>query len=196
MGHRLRAGRGVPNLPVFPHRACGEGFFAAVACKAPDTGGRVRMPKGRRTLFAPVDKATAAELGRWVAEPGKMRFARVADTLYGWFAPQADAVRAFSEALPVICSGVAMGQVFKGRLRPDPALAFFAGLDRSALPVAELGPERSLDYLRKSEMRTEGLAEGLNLVCADGRALGFAKRIGGRVNNMYPNSLRILKGER
>ncbi len=33
----------------------------------------------------------------------------------------------------------------------------------------------------------------MNLVCAEGRALGFAKRIGGRVNNLYPNSLRILK---
>ncbi|MFQ7502571.1 MAG: methyltransferase RsmF C-terminal domain-like protein [Alistipes finegoldii] len=30
-------------------------------------------------------------------------------------------------------------------------------------------------------------------MCARGRALGFAKRIGNRVNNMYPNSLRIIK---
>ncbi len=35
----------------------------------------------------------------------------------------------------------------------------------------------------------------MNLVAARGRALGFAKRIGGRVNNLYPQSLRILKGE-
>ena len=37
-------------------------------------------------------------------------------------------------------------------------------------------------------------AEGMNLVTADGAALGFAKRIGRRCNNLYPNSLRILKG--
>ena len=177
----------------FPHKSCGEGFFAAVACKAPDAGGRMRLPKGRRPLFGPVDKAAAAELSRWVAQPGRMRFASVADTLYGWFAAQADAVRTLSEAVPVIYSGVAMGQLFKGRLRPDPALAFFAGLDRAAVPAAEFDPARAVDYLRKSEVRPEGLAEGLNLVCAEGRALGFAKRIGGRVNNMYPNSLRILK---
>ena len=41
----------------------------------------------------------------------------------------------------------------------------------------------------------ERFAEGLNVVCCDGRVLGFAKRIGNRVNNMYPNVLRILKNE-
>lgn len=177
----------------YPHKACGEGFFAAVACKAPDAGGRMRTPKGRRPLFASVDRATTAELSRWVLDPDATRFAQVAGTLYGWPATQAEAVRTLSEAVPVICSGVAMGQLFKGRLKPDPALAFYVGLDRTALPVAEVGCDRALDYLRKQELGPEALAEGMNLVCCEGRALGFAKRIGGRVNNLYPNSLRILK---
>ncbi|WP_288845244.1 methyltransferase domain-containing protein [uncultured Alistipes sp.] len=177
----------------FPHRACGEGFFAAVACKSPDLGGRMRSPKGRRTLFGQADKGAVAELGRWVREPAAMRFVTVGDTFYGWPAAQAEAVRTLSEALPVICSGVAMGQLFKGRLKPDPALAFFVGLDRAAVPVAEFGPDETLSYLRRAEVRPDALAEGMNLVCAEGRALGFAKRIGGRVNNLYPNSLRILK---
>ena len=73
------------------------------------------------------------------------------------------------------------------------ALAFFVGLDRAAVPVAEFGPDETLSYLRRAEVRPDALAEGMNLVCAEGRALGFAKRIGGRVNNLYPNSLRILK---
>lgn len=179
----------------YPHRARGEGFFAAVACKAPDAGGRVRTPKGRRSLFAQADRATKAELDRWVAQPEAMRFACVADTLYGWPAAQAEAVRTLSEALPVICSGVAMGQVFKGRLKPDPALAFYTGLDRSALPSADLERDEAIDYLRRQELRPDALAEGMNLVCCEGRALGFAKRIGGRVNNLYPHSLRILKQE-
>lgn len=177
----------------YPHRARGEGFFAAVACKSPGAEGRMRRPKGRRMLFAQVDKATTTELSRWVRNPETMRFAAVADTLYGWPAAQADAVRTLSEALPVIYSGVAMGQVFKGRLKPDPALAFFAGLDRGALPAAELDCDEALAYLRCGEVGAGRFAEGLNLVCAAGRALGFAKRIGNRVNNMYPHSLRILK---
>ena len=177
----------------YPHRACGEGFFAAVARKSFDAGGRARTPKARRTVFAAADRKTSAELARWVREPDRMCFAQVADTFYAWYAVQVDAVRALSEALPVICSGVALGQVFKGTLKPDPALALFDGLNRGAVPVAELDEAEALRYLRKQEIAAAGLAEGVNLVCARGRALGFAKRIGARVNNMYPNSLRIIK---
>ena len=176
----------------YPHRARGEGFFAAVARKAPDAGGRTRTPKARRSIISAVDRTSAAELARWLREPERMRFGEVAGTCYAWYAAQAEAVRQLSDALPVICSGVALGQIFKGRLKPDGALALFAGLDRGAVPVAELGEEEALRYLRRQEIAAQGLAEGVNLVCARGRALGFAKRIGVRVNNMYPNSLRIV----
>ena len=136
---------------------------------------------------------TCGELARWVRNPGGMHFAAVADTCYAWYAAQADAVRTLSEALPVIYSGVALGQVFKGVLKPDPALAFFDGMNRGALPAAELDDEETLRFLRRQDIAAGGLAEGMNLVCSRGRALGFAKRIGARVNNLYPNSLRIIK---
>ena len=128
----------------YPYRARGEGFFAAVACKAYDAGGRCRTPKARRTVFAQVDKASAAELRRWVRTPERMCFAAVGDTCYGYYVAQAEAVKALGEALPVIYAGVAMGQLFKGRLRPDPALAFFCGLNRDAVPAAELDEEQTL----------------------------------------------------
>ncbi|MCM1151503.1 MAG: rRNA cytosine-C5-methylase [Alistipes sp.] len=179
----------------YPHKARGEGFFAAVACKAPEASGRMRTPKGRRKIFGPADKATTAELSRWVTQPENLRFAEVAEVLYGWPAAQAEAVRTLAEAVPVIYSGVALGQLFKGRLRPDAALAFYAGLNRKALPVAELARDEALEYLRRGDVRVDALAEGMNLICHEGRALGFAKRIGNRANNLYPNSLRILKSE-
>ena len=177
----------------YPYRARGEGFFAAVACKAYDAGGRCRTPKARRTVFAQVDRASAAELRRWVRTPERMCFAAVGDTCYGYYVAQAEAVKALGEALPVIYAGVAMGQFFKGSLRPDPALAFFCGLNREAVSAAELDEAQALCYLRRQEVAAGAFAEGVNLVCARGRALGFAKRIGNRVNNMYPNTLRIIK---
>lgn len=175
----------------YPHRAVGEGFFVAVARKSFDAGGRSRTPRARRQPIAPVDRAAAAELSRWVLEPERMRFGAVGDTLYGWYGAQADAVRSLSEAVPVIYSGVALGQLFKGRLKPDAALAFFEGLNREAVSVAQIGEQAVQHYLRRQEIGTEQLIEGINLVCAEGYALGFAKRIGNRVNNLYPDSLRI-----
>lgn len=177
----------------FPHRARGEGFFLAVARKEGGAGSGVRPPKPRRNPFAPVGRRECEELGRWLREPERMRFAAIGETCYAWRAAQWEAVAALSGAMNVIASGVAMGQIFKGTLKPDHALAMSCDLRREAVPCAALPEEEALGYLRRQETAAGPFAEGVNLVTTEGGlALGFAKRIGRRVNNMYPNSLRIL----
>lgn len=180
----------------YPHRARGEGFFAAIACKSEEAAGRERIPKARRSLFAAATRDEVRELSRWVQRPEKMRFVRLEDTFYAYPEEQADRIRSISEGLTAIASGVELGQLFKGRLKPAPALAFAVALERGALPAVELSGEEALRYLRRQEVGVEAFAEGMNLVCAvGGWPLGFAKRIGTRVNNLYPQSLRILKNE-
>jgi NOL1/NOP2/fmu family ribosome biogenesis protein len=49
-----------------------------------------------------------------------------------------------------------------------------------------------LDYLRKRDIAVGDMVEGMNLLMHKGRALGFAKRVGARCNNLYPNSLKIM----
>ena len=176
----------------FPHRARGEGFFAAVARKA-ETAQRGRLPKAKRKVVTPVDKASCAELARWVIEPERLTFVEAGECCYGWPKGQVDALNGLSEWVPTLYSGVGMGQLFKGRLKPDQALAHYVGLNRATVAVAALDREESLAYLRRGELAVAHFVEGINLVCYDGLALGFAKRIGNRVNNMYPNALRILK---
>ena len=178
----------------YPHRTQGEGFFAATARKAPRTGAAIRAPKPQRQPFNPAGREARQELERWVAAPADYRFAEVAGCYYGYRAAQFEEVKALAGTLAVLYSGAAMGALSDAKLKPDPALAFHTGLDRRALPVAELSHDEAVQYLRKGDLRAEAFAEGTNLVCAGGFALGFAKRIGNRVNNLYPNSLRILKG--
>lgn len=176
-----------------PHRARGEGFFLAVARKAEEASRGGRPPKPRRNPFAPVGRRECEELSRWLREPDRMRFAAIGDSYYAYRAAQWEAVAALSGVMNVIASGVAMGQIFKGTLKPDHALAMCCDLRREALPCAALSEEEALRYLRRQEVAAGALTEGMNLVTTQGGlALGFAKRIGGRVNNMYPNSLRIL----
>lgn len=177
----------------YPHKTRGEGFFAAVACKSPLTGGRMRTPKARRAVFANISRSDERELTRWVENPASMYFLRVGDTCYAYPRAQVEAVRSLSEVVPVICSGVEMGQIFKGKLKPEFALALYAGLNREAVSVAELDDEQALRYLRKQDAEVGAFDEGMNLVTTHGRALGFAKRIGNRVNNLYPNTLKIIK---
>ncbi len=177
-----------------PHRTKGEGFFAAVARKSYDTAGRMWQPKSRKNIFTPLARIDLAECARWVEQPERMSFYSVGDTIYGYFNAQLDVVKRLAESLTVIYSGVAMGQIFKGKLSPDGALALFVGYSRDAVNVAELEYDEAIEYLRRCEVKASNFEEGINLVCDDaGNALGFVKRIGQRVNNRYISSLRILK---
>ena len=174
----------------FPHRTGSEGLFVAVARKAEAT--TQRTPKARKQIMKSVAKGCDEELRRWVSSPAEMTFAEVGDMIYGYRKSQYKAVQALSEGLTAIYSGVAMGQIFKGRLKPDWALSQYVDLRREGLPVVEVAESVALDYLRKRDISVEGMSEGVNLVVSEGYALGFVKRVGARCNNLYPNSLKIV----
>ena len=176
----------------YPHRTESEGFFAAVARKNA-IGNRPATPKPRRKIMNDVGGKARNELSRWVLHPHNMRFAEVADTCYGYYATRYEDIKHLAESLSVIYSGVAMGRLFQGVLKPDAALAFFAELQRDAVACTTLTKEEALQYLRKQEVAVDKFTEGMNLVVCEDCALGFAKRIGNRCNNLFPNSLRILK---
>ena len=176
----------------FPHRVEGEGMFLAVARRAGEAE-RVRESRNRRSVLAAVDARTTKELSRWIDSPEPMRFMAAGDTLYGCYAGRYDDIALLSGRMAVIYSGVAMGQIFKGTLRPDGALALFADVSREAVPCRDLSAQEALRFLRKQDMDAAAFEQGVNMVTCGGLPLGFVKRIGARVNNMYPNSLRILK---
>ncbi len=174
----------------FPHKCDSEGLFVAVARKAESAA--QRTPKARKKVMQEVDKASRRELAKWLKEAENHTFAMVADTIYAYRTEQFRAVQALSEGLTAIYSGVAMGQIFKGKLKPDWALSQYVALQRDEVATEELDEARALDYLRKRDVAVGDMAEGVNLVTHKGRALGFVKRVGARCNNLYPNSLKIM----
>lgn len=176
----------------YPHKARGEGFFAAVVRKSE---GVVRRdtPKARKKIFTPLSKADVQEVARWVDDAQSMAFRQVGDMIYGYDSRVVDDVIALSESLSVVYSGVAMGQIFKKKLKPEHSLALFVGLNDDVVPRVEVSEEDALAYLRRQDISAAQFEEGINLVCCRGVAIGFVKRIGARCNNMYPKDLRILK---
>ena len=179
----------------YPHRTRTEGFFVAVARKS-DSAVEQRADAGRskqrRTGLVETGGAVRKELERWFVNPQEMTFAAVGDDLYAYRREHFDEVRMLTERLNVIYSGVETGRIFGGKLKPAHSLAMFCDMRREAVAVAELGREDALRYLRKDVFDVAPMTEGMNLVTSGGCALGFAKRVGGRCNNLYPNSLRIF----
>ena len=175
----------------YPHSARGEGFFAAVACKAEGVTKR-RTPKGRRKVFTTLQSKDLAEVSRWVDDAKTMSFRCVGDIVYGYNSAVMEDVTQLSESLSVVYSGVAMGQIFKGTLKPEHSLALFVGRNRDVVTEVELSLEDAQNYLRRQDIDAKQFSEGVNIVTYKGVAIGFIKRIGARCNNMYPKDLRIL----
>ena len=176
----------------YPHRAAGEGFFAAVARKS--EGGAKRVtPKARRKPFAELSRADSAVVAKWVDDASKHTFKLVGDTIYAYNSVVADDVVALASSLNVVYSGVAMGQIFKGKLKPEHSLALYIGRADDVVPAVELDLEQSLCYLRRQDVAASPFVEGINVVTYKGIAIGFIKRIGARCNNMYPMEQRIIK---
>lgn len=183
---------GVRCFRFWPHRIKGEGFFCAVLRKGGQNG-RLFRPKPRKQIFADMSRRDVAELARWVSQPQYMRFALVGDNVYGYYASQYDDIKSISEYLNTIHSGVCMGQLFGGKLKPEHSLAMFHDVSRDVVPVVQLNDEDALRYLRKDEsLAADIFEEGINMVSFNGHPIGWVKRIGRRVNNLYPKSLMIL----
>lgn len=174
----------------YPHKSRGEGFFAAIARKR-DGAVHRSMPKARRKLFYSPAKADMRELERWIT--GSHAFRMVGDDIYAYNANVVDEVVVLSEYLSVVYSGVAIGRIFKKRLKPEHALALYVGLNRDAVPVVDVSLSDAQDFLRRHDIAASQFEEGINVVAYEGVPIGFVKRIGARCNNMYPKDLRIVK---
>ncbi len=201
----------------YPHRTEGEGFFMAAIIKhdgyspydtgaAPEGSGGARSGNGTALLqsrktrpaggsgspLQALSRTDEAEARRWL--PGMERFVVGGGTVYAFSEPVYAAVSQLLGRLGVLYSGVAMGEMIRGTLKPAHALALHPAISRETLPAAELGLGDALEYLRRSPSLAAALFpnDGLHLVYYEGLPLGFAKRIGPRVNNLYPAGWRIL----
>jgi NOL1/NOP2/fmu family ribosome biogenesis protein len=176
----------------YPHKARGEGFFAAIARKS-DGAVRRSSPKARRKLFSLPSKADVKELVRWVDDASQHTFMMVGEDIYAYNSAVADSIVTLSENLSVVYSGVLMGRIFKQKLKPEHPLALYVGMNRDVVPMVEVSLDEAIDYLRRNDIAAAQFEEGINVVEYKGIPIGFVKRIGARCNNMYPKDLRIVK---
>lgn len=188
---RTENGGDIPTFRFYPHLIEGEGFFAAVIRKG-EHGGRPTLPKPRRNTFTEVPKSAVRELEAWVGQPEFMTFARAGDNIYAYYSEAFHDTKSVADNLSVVGSGIEMGQLFKGSLKPGHALALFHDLEKTNLVTARLPLDAALDYLRKQNVDAHYFGKGINLVIFEEFPIGWAKRIGTRINNMYPKESRIL----
>ena len=187
-----------PCYRMMPHRLRGEGLFMAVVRKPDAEVGSARS-KPTRSKSKPNPKLPQ-EILRWLS-PELRADVTLQSLPDGTLTAIPSALYPIVEALqgakiPILTSGIPLAEV-KGRdFLPLPALALSVGLDDKAFPRAELMQEEAIRYLaREAVTLSADTPRGLVLVTYEGYPLGFAKHLGNRTNNLYPQAWRIRHPE-
>lgn len=187
-----------PCYRMMPHRLRGEGLFMAVVRKPDAEVGSART-KSACSKSRPNPKLPQ-EVLRWLCADLRQdvtlqslpdgTLTAIPSALY----PIVEALQ--GAKIPILTSGIPLAEV-KGRdFLPLPALALSVGLDDEAFPRAELTQEEAIRYLaREAVTLSADTPRGLILVTYEGYPLGFAKHLGNRTNNLYPQAWRIRHPE-
>lgn len=172
----------------YPHLIEGEGFFLTVYKKTKATS-ECSNRKLKKTFFKPIAASVIEPYAvlpesRVVIQSQKEVFCIFPKA----FLPDLEQLYvSFNDALPIVEAGIMKG----GNLIPSHALAlsFFLS-DR--LPSVSLSLEESLQYLSRENMIfPSSLPLGIVRVMYNNLTLGWAKHLGNRVNNYYPQSSRL-----
>lgn len=166
-----------------PDRVEGEGFFISLVQKQEGSSRK----EGRRGL-KPLPKAS--EIPNLTEEA--MTFTQFGDNTYMLKSCFAEDAAMLKEKLNIIYTGVEVGQVIRGTLKPSHALALYSGLSKETFPRVEVSLETARQYLRKNDIDPAPFEDGYNIITYLGTPLGFVKKIGIRLNNLYPKESRIL----
>ena len=174
------------NLPVYhfmQHLTRGEGFFLCLLRK-PDGAFRELPQKPFKA-----DPTVPAECRKWLND-GYEYYVK-GDSIYALPAPLASDMNQVSKELYALIPGIEVA-VRKGHdWVPAHALAMSDVLNTEAFNKVDITRKQALEYLHCDALRLEDAPRGIVLLTYKGIPLGFAKNLGNRANNMYPQEWRI-----
>ena len=176
-------------LPVYhflQHRTRGEGFFISLLRK-PD-GASVML---RSKPFRADASKIPAECKSWLKPEGGYEFFIKNESVFALPSDLKDDMWQVGQELYALVPGIEVA-VLKGRdWVPAHALAMSVALNRDAFNAVEITRQQALAYLHCDAVRLEDASRGIVLLTYQNIPLGFAKNIGNRANNMYPQEWRI-----
>lgn len=204
-------GEDFPVYHFLPHKTKGEGFFLAalrkniLSCQSEQNEAFVAMGDGREKVKKGKLKGEKGkqspsilvpkEAKICLRQPDEFQFEMKGTKVVAFPKVHLPEYIALQQTLRIIHAGVTIGEIKGKDLIPDHSLAMSTALDRDAFPQAELSYEQVIAYLRKEAVVLEEvIPRGYVLLTYQGVPLGFAKNIGNRANNLYPQEWRIRSG--
>jgi len=182
---------GTMGYHFYPHKTKGEGFYLCVLRKHDDEPldqVRIKTPKKENVMphpeYLPVMRSWLQHPDDWAirysdrfATAYPMKYKEIID----WLATQ----------FTCISTGFGLGEERGRGIAPQHSLSMTKDLRKEAFSIIPLTREQALSYLRTEALNLSNVPLGLVLLTYEGVPLGFAKNVGNRLNNLYPNEWRI-----
>jgi len=181
------------NLPVyrfFPHKTRGEGFFLAALRKREDTITPVHLKsKGEKNKSIPV---VPSEVKSWLQKPEQYSFRIRGNIAQAIPSQWQDLYQLLAGRLHILSAGIDLAEIKGKDLLPTQSLAMSAALNTKAFTSVSLERSEAIKYLQKETFSLpENTPKGIVLLTYKQFPIGFAKHLGNRTNNLYPQEWRI-----
>jgi len=182
---------GNPGYHFYPHRAKGEGLYLCVLRKQEEPFSEFRVKEGKKGHHDTENVEYEKVMRTWLREPDAWAI-RQSDRFMTAYPMQYRAlVDYLNVLLTCISTGFGIGEIRGKAVSPQHALSMAKALKPDAFPSIELCLEEALSYLRTEVLSPYGRPMGTTLLTYQDVPIGFAKNVGNRLNNLYPNEWRI-----
>lgn len=176
----------------YPHKTKGEGLYICALRKHAGAVEpiKVRSPKKEPNMSHPEYMPV---MRSWLQHPDDwaIRYSDRFATAYPY--KYKEIIDWLSTQLTCISTGFGLGEERGKGIAPQHSLSMLKDLRKEAFPLVSLTREQALSYLRTEALVLNDVPLGLVLLTYEGVPLGFAKNVGNRMNNLYPNEWRIRK---
>lgn len=176
----------------YPHKTKGEGLYI---CALRKHAGAVEPIKVKSTKKEPnmSHPEYMPVMRSWLQHPDDwaIRYSDRFATAYPY--KYKEIIDWLSTQLTCISTGFGLGEERGKGIAPQHSLSMLKDLRKEAFPLVSLTREQALSYLRTEALVLNDVPLGLVLLTYEGVPLGFAKNVGNRMNNLYPNEWRIRK---
>ena len=182
---------GYPGYHFYPHKTKSEGFYLCVLRKYDDSFAPYRAREGKK---GDPTVTYEAEMRRWLIHPEQWVIRQNDRFMTAYPKKWKELIEYLSTQLICISTGFGIGEERGRSVAPQHALSMAKALNKKAFPNLELDVETALKYLRLEAIDAPtDLPLGILLLTYQGVAVGFAKNVGNRLNNLYPKEWRIRR---
>ena len=179
-----------PVYRFFPHKTKGEGFFLAVLRKNETDSIPLKYKSAKEKKKK--NSLPPAEVRQWLAEPDRF-IVEMADTMIRAIPCHYREEYSFlSSRIHLVSAGICLGEVKGKDIVPSQSLAMSLALNKKSFYIQELTWEEAIKYLKKETFPIPANTPKSHILLTyKSLPLGFAKHLGNRINNLYPQEWKI-----